>query len=389
MTLWRVRNLVSVIIGVLLVTAPLAQGGDHWTREISAEPGNLLKIELHNGGSLEIHGWDRSVVRISCNAMRSDRGYSGIKIVETSGGLSLDANLSDLQINNSSVFRIMVPRRFDVEIRSGGDISITGVTGEFRGKTTGGDLILRDIKGKAQLSTDGGIIEVTDSELDGWVTSAGGGGIAHNLVGDLTVTSSGGAVSFKNVRTRSGEFRVPQGLSSHNVSAETVTHSISGGEIALADAPAGAKVFTGGGDIRINNASRFVAAETGGGNITIEIEAGWVVAKTGTGDIEIIVTSSLGDTGEGMDLYTGLGEVTVTLPADASIQLDLDLAYTRMSSQDYKIDSDFDLSVEQTSNWDNEFGYPRKHIYGTATINGGKHRVTINCLNGNIRLIKK
>ena len=31
-------------------------------------------------------------------------------------------------------------------------------------------------------------------------------------------------------------------------------------------------------------------------------------------------------------------------------------------------------------------GGPRKHIYGTATINGGRHRVIIRSVNGNIRI---
>lgn len=77
------------------------------------------------------------------------------------------------------------------------------------------------------------------------------------------------------------------------------------------------------------------------------------------------------------------------MPADASLELDLDLSYTRDSSRKYDIMCDFEVDIEHTQKWETEHGSPRKHIYGTATINGGKHRVIVHNVNGNIHIKKR
>ncbi len=128
---------------------------------------------------------------------------------------------------------------------------------------------------------------------------------------------------------------------------------------------------------------------TGGGDIRIEIEDGPVAACSGAGDVEVIVLEGLGDDGDGISINTGNGEITLILPADASVEFDLDLAYTRKSSRDFEITSDFDLELEHTTKWESKHGSPRKHIYGTASINGGKHKVVIHGVNGDIRIEKR
>ncbi len=50
-----------------------------------------------------------------------------------------------------------------------------------------------------------------------------------------------------------------------------------------------------------------------------------------------------------------------------------------LDDKNYKI---FDLDIEETDKWESRNGSPRKHIYGTASINGGKHRVIIRVVNG-------
>ena len=166
-------------------------------------------------------------------------------------------------------------------------------------------------------------------------------------------------------------------------------HQTAGGGIHVDEAPEGAVVKTGGGDIDIRKASRFVRAETGGGNIDIEIASGTVTARTGAGDIDVRVEGGLGDGRDGIGLFTGYGEVTLILPGDASLELDLDLTYTRDSSRRYKITSDFEVDIRPTQNWNTEHGSAQKHIYGTGTINGGKHRVIVRNVNGNIRIKKR
>ena len=50
---------------------------------------------------------------------------------------------------------------------------------------------------------------------------------------------------------------------------------------------------------------------------------------------------------------------------------------------------DLILEAVMAPRQETEHGSPRKHIYGTATINGGKHRVIVHNVNGNIHIKKR
>jgi hypothetical protein len=102
------------------------------------------------------------------------------------------------------------------------------------------------------------------------------------------------------------------------------------------------------------------------------------------------VSRGLGKNHDGVELTTGFGRVTVTLPADASVEFDLDVGYTRSSDRDFEIRSDFDMEIEHTDEWRREHGNNYwKHVYGTGTVNGGAHRITIKSVNGDIVIKKK
>jgi DUF4097 and DUF4098 domain-containing protein YvlB len=168
-----------------------------------------------------------------------------------------------------------------------------------------------------------------------------------------------------------------------------VKASTGGGSVDVDGAPGGVSVKTGGGAISVENAARSVEALTGGGDIEIHIENGKVEAGTGAGDIELVVDESPGELDGSIELVTGTGDVTVTLPADFPADFDIDLGYTRNSRRDYEIRCDFKIKLEQTDDWDSRDGSPRKHIRGTGAVNGGKHRIKIRTTNGDVRIIRK
>jgi len=387
----NVNVLFVLVLGGLMALAPMAQGKDDWVKEFSVDPGQTIELEMDPGGSLEVEGWDRDVVRITCTAERYDIEDWQIEVDETRDGLKLNTELKERQDNYTNlVVELMVPRKFNIKTNSGGGhICITDVEGEFQGRTSGGAIKLKNVSGEARLRTGGGYIKIVDSDLDGRISSGGGGGLVENVTGNVKATSGGGVVSYKNVRDSHGDMRGPGRLSAKGITKGTVMHSTTGGDINIKEAPEGVLVETGGGNIDIRDANRFVEAQTGGGEIEIEIVDGRVKARTGGGDIEVTVLEGLGDNRDGIDLGSDWGEVTLILPENASIELDLDLAYTRNSNRDYEIDSDFDLDIEKTRKWESDHGSPRKHIYGTATINGGSHRVIIHTVNGDIRIKKR
>jgi len=383
--------LLTLALTALLALAPVAQGKDDYEKEIEVDPGQRIELEMKHGGSLEVTAWDQDLVRIVIFDEHRNLSDYDIEAESTRYGVRFSAELDDRRENYTDLtVELTVPREFDIETSSaGGHIQIEGVTGEFEGRTGGGGITLVNVEGEADLSTGGGRIEILESNLDGRVSTGGGGALVRDVVGNVKVSSGGGIVSYENVRDRDGDLRGPGRIRAEGVSDGTILYNTAGGGIKLKSAPEGAIVNTGGGDIRIRGAERFVKASTGGGDIEIEVGDGWVAAGTGAGDIEVTVTDGFGDGEDGIDLSTGHGRITVTLPADASVTFDLDLMYTRNSRRDYDIDSDFELDLEHTKDWDSRRGSPRKHIYGTASINGGRHKVIIDSVNGDIRIRKK
>ncbi len=356
--------------------------------ELAFMPGGLLEIDLENGGSAIITGSDQEGARVTYFDTVRDVEDHHVKVVPRNGGLRITTErIRGRNVSSALTFEIRVPRRIELEFHSGGgNLELTDLEGTFTGKTLGGSLVLQGLRGRAHLQSAGGPIEVNDCTLDGRLSTGGGPVMLANVVGDLEATSGGGEVQYKNVRDRVGQLRAPGDLPSEDMTEETVVIATAGGPIRVRRVPAGAHLRTGGGDISVSDAARFVTAETGGGDIDVEIENGWVEASTGAGDIEVEVSGGLGDGHEGLELRSGMGEITVTLPAGLSAELDLEIGYTRNSRRDYEIDSDLTIDIERSEEWDYDHGTPRKFIWGTAMLGDGQHRIKITTVNGDIRI---
>lgn len=383
---YRALSMALILVAILFV-APATQARDEGTHEFDVSPGGTIAFDLEGGGSVSIEGWDRSLARISYYQRGRGRSQE-VEISKTRDGLEVTSYADEGEGQSRDLtFEIRLPRRFNVEFESmGGGLELANLEGEFTGRTMGGGITLRDLKGTVRLTTMGGPVEVTDSELDGRIKTMGGRVLLEDVIGDLDAGSMGGNVEYKNVRGRDGSLRTPKGLSIKVLDEETVTITTMGGDINVDEAPAGAAVHTMGGDIEIRDASRFVKAMTMGGDIEIQVVDGWVSATTMAGDIDVEIEEGLGDGEEGVTLSSYCGDITLTVPSDLSMDLDLTIAYTRNSSQNFKIISDVDLEVERSEEWDYDNGSPRKRIYGTGRVRGGRHLVKIETINGNIRL---
>jgi len=155
-----------------------------------------------------------------------------------------------------------------------------------------------------------------------------------------------------------------------------------GGGIEVDEAPEGVAVHTLGGDIRIADARLFAKATTMGGDVEIGAVDGWVAATTMGGNIEVRVVGAGGD----VDLQSMSGDVTLIVPAGFSMDLDLELAFTRGSKRDYKITTDFALPQTVSDDWDYDQGSPRKYIRASGQVDGGRHTVKVRTINGDLRL---
>jgi len=80
------------------------------------------------------------------------------------------------------------------------------------------------------------------------------------------------------------------------------------------------------------------------------------------------------------------GDVTLTVPAGLSMEFDIELAETKNSDRSYRIISDFEVQQRESDRWDQDNGTPRKYIYGTGSVAGGRNKIKIRTINGNVYL---
>ena len=128
-----------------------------------------------------------------------------------------------------------------------------------------------------------------------------------------------------------------------------------------------------------------------GGDISIDQVDGWVQAETMGGDVSVTMIGNPAEGKRDVTISSKGGDITLTVPPALSMDVDITLAYTDERWHDHKachIESDFDLKEERTQNWDDDHGTPRKYIYGTGMIGGGKNKIRIETINGNVYLKK-
>jgi hypothetical protein len=161
-----------------------------------------------------------------------------------------------------------------------------------------------------------------------------------------------------------------------------------GGKLQLTGLKGRVDLSTMGGKITIKRASRYVKAHTMGGNITIDAIDGSAQATTMGGDVTVTMVGDPENGNRDVELSSMGGNITLTVPAGLSMKLDIQLAYTKDSDRNYRIVSDFDIQQEVTKDWIYEKGSPRKYIRGTGSIAGGKNKIKIETINGDIYLKK-
>ena len=174
----------------------------------------VLEVVLFSG-DIEIEGYDGNEVIIVADApMRGDgaeepRRPDGLVRIQSSS-VSLTVEEGD---NKVSVRMDFSPKNVDLEVRvprrtsvhanlvNGGDVSITGVTGEHELQNVNGDVVATDISGSAVLNSTNGDVLATFASVGGdrpmAFTSFNGDvdvALPANLAADLLVTSQQGDV---------------------------------------------------------------------------------------------------------------------------------------------------------------------------------------------------
>ena len=372
------KNFKLISVLVLLPIFLFAQ--DKVKKEIETEPGKKLDIELTTGGSIEVTGWDKNVVSIVAHIRGGDKKDYNIDVDERSSGIKVEVSYEGRHHDRHGgvSLDIQVPSKYNLELETmGGDIMLKEIEGSFSGETMGGEIELYHLKGEVDLTTMGGEIKVEDCDLDGQVKTMGGEISLRDVVGDLDASTMGGEVSYRNVKRRDARS-----------DAREIRISTMGGDIEVDDAPGGANVSTMGGEIHIRSAKKYVKAKTMGGDIEINEIDGGVKATTMGGDVTVKMVGDPDQYDRDVVLSSMGGDIILTVPDGLSMDFDIKLTITNRSSADYKIISDFPIDIEKSGDWDYSDRSARRFIYGTGEVAGGKNKIRIDTVNGDI-IIKK
>ena len=386
------------IIFALIILGVGISADQEIKKEFKMKSGKTLTVDLETGGSILIKGWDENRISVVAFLDGRDCDDCDFEMKENSSGLEITSEFSRRRNHYSCDVdvEIQVPKKFNVDLKTnGGRLDVSNIEGDLRGKTNGGGLSLSDLKGdidfhtnggrvdcdkiygKADITTNGGGIDCSNSEFDGRIHTNGGSIDLDNVSGDIDCTTNGGRVrydddeSFKPLKTR-----------------KVVNINTKGGDIDVDSAPMGADVHTNGGNITIGEASEFVIAHTNGGEIYLSKVDGSVKAHTNGGDVKVEITGKETGKNRNIELSSNGGEITLILPPDFSASFDISLAYTKNSRRNYSIISDFDIRTRESNDWNYDRGTPRKYIDGSGEINGGKNRIEIKTVNGDIKVKK-
>ena len=267
-------------------------------KTFNISPDKLLKLDASSGDVI-INSWDKPqvYVKILGNSKAERKVDFSFKSTDEYVEVTAEHEHNFFNWFGNGVrmkFEITVPTNFNTEIRSsGGDIKMTGVTGNQKMKTSGGDLLITDANGNLTASTSGGDIKTTNTKGTSDLSTSGGQVKCIDFDGDLSASTSGGDIILKgknskiSAHTSGGDVSITYVGENKGIDIGT-----SGGSIKLRlpeDFNASARLSTSGGSITCTlnttniskiTSSKFEADLNKGGN--------QLVAKTSGGDIEVL-----------------------------------------------------------------------------------------------------
>ena len=213
-TLPLLRRHLSFIAAALALSALLAAGSAS-AREYPIEksfavtPGGVLKIDS-NVASAEIVTADTRDVEVRLERNRNDRYQREndelleqlqLEMVEANNVVRLVARVPDNRKREMHsiplAFRIVIPRKFNLDVQTLGSSSVGDLDGTAKVSTAGGGLKLGNISASAIVKSAGGGITIGDVGADLDAASAGGSLKVGKVAGSVTANAAGGSVTIE------------------------------------------------------------------------------------------------------------------------------------------------------------------------------------------------
>jgi DUF4097 and DUF4098 domain-containing protein YvlB len=299
-------------------------------------------------------------------------------------------------IGGSVKFTITVPEEAAITLDStNGDLVLSGTKGNADLHTDFGGIDVSDVSGVVTVNTKNGNILAENILSDAFVslTSEFGNITAHGIRGaDLTVDSTNGVLDLQGM-TASGLLKATSDFGSLSLTdgqASSLDIKSTNGKVTLENLIVEDKVtvYNDFGDLTLNSVDAGAYdLKTKNGKIELDQARGSIKAQSDFGDVEVLnvengmldlsstngaVTFSGSLAAGPHKLSSDFGNITLTLPADSALNVDLQTDFG-------KISSDFEITVSgalESNHWVGKF-------------NGGGEELNVKTKNGNITINSK
>lgn len=340
------KNIITLLSLCLVSVATFAQtdAKPYLTKNFTAANIKALSVRT-SGGSISVTGQNgEAAVEVYVRSNNGNKDLSKEELedrlqeydltVKEEGG-SIICEVKRKNENNdwnwkrslSFSFKIKVPEKTTTDLKtSGGSISLKGLSGNQVFSTSGGSLHLEALSGNVKGRTSGGSIELSHCHDIVDLSTSGGSIKAEMCKGDIKLITSGGSITLNEL--------------DGNLQAKT-----SGGSIRGSHIKGELITSTSGGSIRMNDIAAALKASTSGGSIEVEMTA----------------------LGKYLDLSTSSGGISVKMPLNNGIDLDLRGNRVNVGSL-----SNFDGTIE------------KDRVVGK--LNGGGKLVTMRASSGSVSI---
>ena len=316
------------------------------TKSFSGESINKVMAET-SGGNISVTGVNPSESRVEVFVSQNNNRKNSLSDEEIKSKINEDYDL-DVSVKNNELtvtakskhritdwkkalnfsFKIYVPKNAATGLTtSGGNITLSNLSGDKEFTTSGGNLNLNALEGKSKGTTSGGNINLGNSKDDIDVSTSGGNINAEKSSGNISITTSGGSINMDDL---SGKIKAA--TSGGNVKGETI-----GGDL---------NASTSGGNVSLHNLTCALKAATSAGNIDVSFR-------------------TLGDF---VSINNSAGKVNLQIPKSKGVNLEL---------------SAMKISTGSLENFNGS--KTNEEIKGT--VSGGGIPVTVDAGSGNINLV--
>jgi DUF4097 and DUF4098 domain-containing protein YvlB len=275
-------NRIAAMSLILLAASSASAAEKKLDRTFTVSAGGSLTVDA-DSASVRVSGVDGNQVTVHMTARGRDEDLAAMKFeaVQSSDGVNVTSRRSQKgrwflwrSWNGEERIEVTVPRRYTVNVRTGGGgIELRDTTGSATLKTSGGDIAAKNVNGNLELRTSGGGILADTIRGDVEADTSGGDVRVLQIDGRINANTSGGSVrcSLKGANrgisatTSGGDVTVilPPGT------AGDIEASTSGGDVS-SDLPVSASVRKEGRlEGSLNGGGPAIYAHTSGGSISL------------------------------------------------------------------------------------------------------------------------